>query len=315
MVSVIGFIILPLTVLALFGYTFEGNIVTHGYSWLFFLQAILLIGLIYGINSERKREVGKKYSFDSIDFYNFIALLIGAYLSFVFNNYLKMGPVVASALVGVLFALMVPKFAVPAYCGSFVGMASCILFTTYVYLAFAAIVAGIVFVLSKNVFNGFGGKLGTIALTGCILASFFADKKVIDISSIPAWDTGKFLLLYSIIAAVISYVLNIRLKYGAVTGSGVVGLLAGLIMPQIFPEIGGSAAVMMICASFVGMSSQTRLPNELYVGLAAILSTFLFIYSSPYFCGTGGKLGTIAFISCIIIRGFLDILEKYKNNH
>ena len=89
MVSVIGFIILPLTVLALFGYTFEGNIVTHGYSRLFFLQAILLIGLIYGINSERKREVGKKYSFDSIDFYNFIALLIGAYLSFVFNNYLK----------------------------------------------------------------------------------------------------------------------------------------------------------------------------------------------------------------------------------
>ena len=178
-----------------------------------------------------------------------------------------MGPVAASALVGVLFALMVPKFAVPAYCGSFVGMAYCILFTTYVYLALAAIVAGIVFVLSKNVFNGFGGKLGTIALTGCIIASFFADKKVIDINPIPAWDTGKFLLLYSVIAAIISYVLNIRLKYGAVTGSGVVGLLAGLIMPQIFPEIGGSAAVMMICASFVGMSSQSRLPMNYMLAL------------------------------------------------
>jgi hypothetical protein len=46
--------------------------------------------------------------------------------------------------------------------------------------------------------------------------------------------------------------------------------------------------------------------------MAGVLSAFLFIYSIPYFGGTGGKLGTIAFTSSIIIRGFLDLLEYFK---
>ncbi|MDD3631765.1 MAG: hypothetical protein PHO73_03375 [Atribacterota bacterium] len=312
MFSIIGFLILPLTSLFLYGYIFQGNIITNGYSWLFLVQIILLIGLLYGINEERKKEIKEKYIFSITDIYNFIAVLVGTFISFIFNNYLGMGPVVAASLVGVIVAVMVPKFAVPAYCGAFVGMASCILFETYGHLTVTGIVAGAVFVLSKNAFNGYGGKLGTAALTGCILSSVFAGKEFLSGSYIPDWDTGKYLVLYSIVAAVISYVVNIRLKHGAVFGSGIVGLLAGLFMPHFYPKIGGSIAIMMITSSFAGMSSQKRLPNEIYVGMAGVLSAFLFIYSIPYFGGTGGKLGTIAFTSSIIIRGFLDLLEYFK---
>jgi hypothetical protein len=314
MFSVIGFLILPLTALFLYGYIFQGNIITNGYSWLFLAQIILLICLLYGINEERKKEIRKKYSFNTVDIYNFIAVLVGTFISFIFNNYLGMGAVVGASLVGVIVAVMAPKYAVPAYCGAFVGMASCVLFETYGHLSVTGIVAGVIFVLSKNAFNGYGGKLGTTALTGCILSSVFAGKEFLGGSYIPDWDTGKHLILYSVVAAVLSYVINIRLKHGAVWGSGIVGLLAGLFMPHFYPKIGGSIAVMMICSSFAGMSSQERLPNEIYVGMAGLLSAFLFIYSMPYLGGTGGKLGTIAFTSTIIIRGFLDLLEDIKKS-
>jgi hypothetical protein len=312
MVSVIGFIILPITVLALYCCTFKSNIAINGYSLLFFVQIILLIGLLYGINEERKKEIGKKYSFDNVDLYNFIAVVAGAIASFTFNNYLGMGLVVATSLVGVIAAIMVPKFSAPIYCGAIVGMASCALFASYTHFITAGIIAGVIFVLAKNVFNGYGGKLGVIALTGCILASIVAGKKFLTGSSVPGWDTGKYLLLYSVVAAVLSNVINIRLKHGAVWGSAIVGLLAGLIMPYIYPDIGGTIAVMMITSSFAGMTSQARLPNEIYIGVAGVFTGFLFIYNMPFFGGTGGKLGTMAFTSCVIIRGFLDLLEYIK---
>ncbi len=314
MFKIIGFIILPITSLLVFGYAFDGNIKTNGYSWLFFFQLILLIGLLYGINQERKKEIDKKLSINSaLDYNNFLAVFAGAFVAFTFNNYLGMGSVVAAGLVGTIAAIMIPKFGVPLYCGAFVGMASCVLFTSYLYLAIASIVAGIVFVLTKNVFNGFGGKLGTIALTGCILASVFSGKKYLASGPIPTWETSKYIVLFSVIAAVLTYLISIRLKHGAVFGSGVVGLLAGLIMPYLFPEIGSSLAVMMICASFAGMSTPTRIPNEIFVAISGLLSAFFFIYSTSCFGGTGGKLGTIAFISVIIIRGFLDMIDYFKS--
>ncbi len=313
MITIIGFIILPITSLAVFAYAFEANVSTHGYSWLFFFQLLLLIGLLYGTNEERKKEIGKVYTFsNTTDFYNFIAVVIGAFVTFLFNSNLGMGAVVAAGLVGTMAAVMVPKLGVPVYCGAFVGMASSDLFTSYSLLIVAGIISGVVFVLTKNVFNGYGGKLGTIALTGCILASIFAGKEFLGSGPIPCWETGKYIILYSVIAAVATYVISIRLKHGAVFASGIVGLLSGLIMPQIFPEIGGMLAVIMICASFAGMSAPARIPNEIYVGIAGLFSGFFFIYSTTCFGGTGGKLGTIAFISVIIVKAFIDIFDHFK---
>lgn len=309
MVTIIGFIILPITAMILYSVALKDNVAAYGVSWLVFLQVIVLIGLLYGINEERKKEIGKTFSFQIADGYNFIAVLAGTLLTFVFNNYLGMGLVVASALVGTISAIIIPKFAVPLYCGSFVGMASCLLFETHAHIAVTGMIAGAVFIFSKNAFNGFGGKLGTSALTGCILASVFAGKGFLTGGVIPGWDIGKYFVSYSVIAAVATYILNIRLKHGPVFSSGIVGLLGGLIMPALFPEIGGTLAAMVICASFAGMSSQARIPNEIYIAMAGLLSAFFFILSIPYFGGTGGKLGTIAFISCIIIRGFLDIFD------
>lgn len=312
MVSIIGFIILPITALVLYSNIFVSNVIINGYSWTFILQIILAIALLYEMNQERKREISKKYIFTTLDFNNFVAVVGGTITSFTFNNYLGMGSVVATGLVGTIAAIMIPGYSVPIYCGAIVGMASCVLFASFPHLVLLGIIAGLVFVLTKNAFNGFGGKLGAIAITGCILTSMLAGKEFLTGGAIPGWDTGKYIMIYSVIAAITSNIINLRLKHGAVFGSGVVGLLGGLIMPYLYPAIGGNIAIMMICASFAGMTAPTRLPNEIYIGLAGVFSAFFYIYSMPYFGGTGGKLGTIAFISCIIIRGIIDIFEHVK---
>lgn len=55
------------------------------------------------------------------------------------------------------------------YCGAFVEMASKAYLTNYPSVLLAGTIAGIVYMLNEGNFRGFGGKLGTIAFTGCIL--------------------------------------------------------------------------------------------------------------------------------------------------
>ena len=317
MFSIIGFLLLAIMTLILFALAFVENIAANGFSWLFFLQVILLIGLIYEMNQVRNSEIsfnGKKpvESFLKItDLYSFIVVFAGTLSTFFLGTLLGLGlgAVVASGLVGVFATLIIPKYDVPAICGSYAGMASCSFFISYDQIVIAGIIAGLVFVICKNVFNGFGGKLGTIALLGCIFGSFFTASGYLPMGPIPGWATARYLLFYSVLAAVVTYILNVRLKHSPVISSGSIGILSGLIMPVIYPEIGGMIAIMMYCSSFAGMSSQKRIPNEIYIAIAGAICAFIYVYSFPYFGGTGGKLGTIAFASVIIVRGIIDIFD------
>ena len=69
MVTVIGFVVLPITALILYSVVLKDNVAAYGVSKLVFLQVVLLIGLLYGINEEKKKEIGKILSFRDIDGY------------------------------------------------------------------------------------------------------------------------------------------------------------------------------------------------------------------------------------------------------
>ncbi len=138
-------------------------------SWFIFPQLILISAFLYESNRERINELKfKTFNFEAKDFFSFAAVLSAAIVTFIISHYLETGPVVAAGLVGVISTLVIPKFDVPAYCGAFVGMSCNTVFVTFEQLVLAGIIAGLIFVLSKNVFNGFGGKLGTIAFASCI---------------------------------------------------------------------------------------------------------------------------------------------------
>jgi hypothetical protein len=181
---------------------------------------------------------------------------------------------------------------------------------------FVSVLGGamITFTLSANLGLGAVTDAGLVAIiaalvvpkSGCISSGLIAGREFLTVP-IPSWDVAWLIVLYSAIGAVATYYLSVNLGHGAVMGSGIVGLAGGLILPALHPSIGGTLAVMFICASFAGMSAVKRFPDIGPMVVAGVLCGLFFIYSKPYLGGAGGKLGTIAFGSVIAVRGAMDL--------
>lgn len=229
-----------------------------------------------------------------------LAVAVAGPVTYYLSTALGLGPVVASALVGLLAALTVGDQAAPAYCGTFVGMVSTVVFPTLIPVAVASVVAAVIFVLAKRVFNGFGGKLGTTAFLGCgavVLPSSYTYAAGSGLARTPAMAA----ILAATAGALAAFVLSVRLDHGAVVGSAVVGLVAGLLAPPALgTALGGTVAAAAFAGSFVGMVSEMRLPSLALVGVAGLVSGVVFVGVAPVFAGSGGKLGTIAFTACLV---------------
>jgi hypothetical protein len=306
-----GFAILCGMTLILFGVaTYEAWI---GHSFAGALLTLAGVGLLFEMVREGRalRRAGIVAAWNAQDLYHFVAVLAGALVTYVLSVDLRLGAVVASALVGVMAAVLLPKYGVPIYCGSFVGMASPALLLNHGGVAAAGAVAGLIFVLCSGLFDGFGGKLGTIAFTGCVLVGLHRGA---GFASLPVmlWREGWLVVVYSILAATTTFAINIYLDRGPVMASGLVGLVGGLLLPALYPEIGGTLAVMVICSSFAGMCNSRRCPGMPLMAVSGLIAGLLFLYSAPYFGGAGGKLGTIAFGSVIAVRGVPDLAQALR---
>ncbi|WP_302082213.1 hypothetical protein [Salinibaculum rarum] len=238
-----------------------------------------------------------------------LAVAVAGPLTFAVSVSLGQGPVVASALVGLFAALTVDEQAAPAYCGSFVGMVSAAVLPTLGPVAAASLVAAVVYVLAKRVFNGFGGKLGTTAFVGCtavVVPTSYTYAPASALSTAPAAAA----LVAATGGAVAAFLLSVHYDHGAVVGSATVGLVAGLLAPPLFaPELAGVVATAAFAGSFVGMVSTTRLPSLSLVTLAGLLSGFVYVGVTPAFAGSGGKLGTVAFTACLLMWGLDRALD------
>lgn len=227
---------------------------------------------------------------------------LAAGLTYVVSVHAGLGPVVASAAVGVAAGLAVPNVDTAAYCGSFVGMASPAVFPSVGPVLVAGLVAGVAFVAATASFAGFGGKLGTLALFGCVTAGVLSGVEYATAGGIP-WGSVVLTVPVAAVAAVATVLLSVRFGLGSVLGSATVGLVAGLALPVVAPGVGGRLATVAFCASFVGMSSRERLSGEGRVALAGALCGLVFVVVAPALVGAGGKLGTTAFVSCVALAG------------
>ncbi|WP_448535384.1 hypothetical protein [Pseudothermotoga sp.] len=255
----------------------------------------------------------RKTNWDTKHLWTFFDVTVGALITFTLSVDFGLGPVVAAGLVGVCAAAFFRRHDVPIYCGAFVGMVSENLLPSHWHVLLASSISAAVFLISKSVFNGFGGKLGTIALIGCTAAALLTDRSFI-VRSVPGWDAGVYLFLYSVLGVLLTYVLNVRFNHSPVMSSGIVGLAGGLLLPILHPKFGSMLASMVICASFAGMSSKERVPNELYAVLIGLICALVFIYSAPHFGGAGGKLGTIAFGSVMAISALRRVFGFVKEH-
>ncbi|WP_323675280.1 hypothetical protein [Halorubellus sp. PRR65] len=101
---------------------------------------------------------------------------VAAAVTSVSSTRFGLGPVVASALVGVVGGVVLPavvvdggeRLAAVAFCASFVGMSSRERLGSVRSVALAGAVCGVVFVVVAPAFAGAGGKLGTTAFVSCL---------------------------------------------------------------------------------------------------------------------------------------------------
>jgi len=294
-----GFVILTVMTVVLYGFSMQQAWLSQPVSGA--AVTVLMALLLFTLAKEARTfpEVEPTQLISRPALYNFAGVVGGGLLTYLVSVDLGLGAVVASGLVGLLGALIFPKQAVPIYCGSFVGMVSPALLDCYSRVLTASVIAGIVYVLSSGALNGFGGKLGTIAFTGTVLAGLGFRCEFV-FAALPTTRLAWQIMLCAVGAAVATFWLSVDLKHGAVIGSSVVGLVGGLLLPILLPETGPLLAVVAICASFTGMSSTARVPNHLWMTLAGVVTGVIFIYSLPVLGGAGGKLGTIAFGAAMV---------------
>jgi hypothetical protein len=233
------------------------------------------------------------------------AVAVAAPVTYALSVHVGVGPVVASALVGLCAHLLTETYGAPAYCGSFVGMATPAAGADLGSVAAAGAAAAVAFVAAKRAFNGFGGKLGTTAFVGCLSVTAVGGLAP-GTGTVPEPTAAAGLVVAAAVAAVVTFAVSVRLGHGPVVGSAVVGLVAGTVCPPLFAG-GDAVATVAFCASFVGMAAEERIPTPGAMLLAGGTAGVGFVGAAPYFVGFGGKLGTIAFAACLVTAGLRSL--------
>ena len=114
------------------------------------------------------------------DLQDVVYVSLGALLTYFISVDLEFGSVIAAGFTGTVASYLptifknsswIKRVPVAAYCGAFVGMTAPAVSLGYTFIIFSAFLTGALFISAKNVFNGFGGKLGTIAFGGVALSS------------------------------------------------------------------------------------------------------------------------------------------------
>lgn len=309
LVPIVGFLLLSAMVLTLLMFTLYEAWVLRSMG--VGVVALVIVGVGVEMLHERRRVpcVLLPDTFRHETALTFGGVVVGALVAYVLSVDVGLGAVTASALVALVAALILPEHAVPIYCGSFVGMTSARLLISHGEVAIAGGIAATLYVLTACSYPGYGGKLGTIAFIGSVLTGWGLDREFL-ITEIPTQPVIWLIIAHAMIATVVTYWLSIRLEHGPVVASGIVGLIGGLVLPAVYSEIGETLAVMVICASFAGMSSAQRFPRFLWMLTAGLVTGLIFVYSMPLMGGAGGKLGTIAFSSVLAVNGWLSLIAR-----
>ncbi|RNL91354.1 hypothetical protein ED312_04885 [Sinomicrobium pectinilyticum] len=105
----------------------------------------------------------------------------GALVAFVLNQKLGLGPVLGGSITGFTASCLprinkqsvyLSRLPEVIYCGAFIGMSTPEVANGFTFVIIAAIITAFFLMFSKNFLYGVGGKLGTLAFLGVVIASF-----------------------------------------------------------------------------------------------------------------------------------------------
>jgi len=256
---------------------------------------------------QKRQEIQTKDFQIKEDIINFISLILGAMLTFFVSAQFGLNAVLVSGFVGLSASILFPKYQIAIYCGSFAGMASGILFGHSGWILVSSLFTALLFVFSREVYSGFGGKLGASAFWGTLITALLAGcyhQTVLELEIVVQWEV----ILYFVLGAIFTNQLHLFSKKSTVFTSGIFGVIAGILLPIFYPEEGLMLAAALFSGTFIGMTKVERFDKSIYYLLASIFGGIIFIYSQTYFNGLGGKLGAIAFISSLAVASLRQIV-------
>lgn len=122
------------------------------------------------------------------------------------------------------------------------------------------------------------------------------------------------LYIVGLFGAVIAFILNNNFKMGVVVGSALPSLIFALLvmafksfLPILFVS---EAPVIFYGAAFIGMASNKILSSYFLISIAGLIFTFIYLFTSPFFDGFGGALGTTAALCFLPVWGIKLLLNK-----
>jgi len=274
---------------------------------------LIIIGLLlvyFALKMIKSQTLKEPMKWSKTDLLDYLFALIASVMTYLFAMLNFVSPVLASASIGLLGSLLLKKHDKAIFAGSFLGMAEAAVFGVGGFLV-AALIMSLVFVLTKTLFQGVGGKLGTVAFSGAVLAYFIFDLTPLSSINLSIKDSV-FIIIAAIAGAVLTRVLSEYKEIGVVKTSSIIGLIFVIIFDYQNFSISPYIAIVGFGGSFVGMSDKVRMKNRFVVGFGGLIFGVIYYLSLSRFVGFGGKLGTIAFVSSIITIGLFSLLEKRK---
>jgi len=223
------------------------------------------------------------------------------------------------------------------FCGSFAGMTSFFAFFdrapfshefSILICLCIAIVTGFLYVLimhleralPKQLFTGYGGRLGAIAFigsaaslvtTGLLIRLFSSDFQVVVLKDSAAFSEKAplVMILASALGSFLTRMLATHIK-SAVPGLNVVlsAAVCGFVGSIIFlflPPLGPIASLYWYAGSFAGMSSTTILHSQPRILFAGAITGVILAGLHYYGSGIGGLLGFSAFLAVVVLKWFL----------
>lgn len=170
---------LPQFIFLLFHLLFIGFAIFESKQQLFQLTALILITslLIYFYTkhiSKKKDSTNHEIRLETIFF-----VIAGGLSTFLLQDQLQLNAVLSAGIIGLTGGFLpkltdhrIASIASPAiYCGAFVGMTPAIVAGNYFFILLASFSAGCILIILRGDFNGYAGKLGTIAFAGVSLVS------------------------------------------------------------------------------------------------------------------------------------------------
>ncbi len=269
-----------------------------GVSSLFLVSGLIHVFLFEDLKQEKK--TFRPFRIESL------FLVFGMLVTYAMSMIFGVDAVIASAMIGVLAYVFLKDHATAVYCGSFAGMTASALIEPVMMVGVVVLLI-IVYELTKDMLKGFGGKLGTIGMVATFSTVVLLNRDFL-LVTLPQYDV-MVLIVIALFGAVISYVLQHRFKQNAVFASAGPSLLFALVSIPLF-SLGAFYSAVFFSASFIGMSDRTRLKNVYWVILTGLVLGILYDLMTPLFNGAGGKLGTLALLSALIVFGFEKVVTR-----